>query len=113
MSNNKESIYNCPHCGEKSFNPLTKAMAGGLNSKGKVCKSCGRRCCNGQVSTIVNAIVYVIALVGVVLSYLFVNDNILAFALMAGCILAAFLLCKIFDAFFMPMTKVIRNDIRS
>lgn len=110
---NKESIYNCPHCGEKTFNPLTKAMAGGLNSRGRVCTSCGRRCCNGQASTVLNAVVYVIALAGVVLSYLFVNNDLLAFALMAGCILAAFLICKVFDAFFMPMTKVIRNDIRS
>ena len=113
MSNNKESIYNCPHCGEKSFNPLTKAMAGGLNSKGKVCKSCGRRCCNGQVSTIINAVVYVIALVGVILAYLFIDNNMLAFTLMIGSIIAAFLISRIFDAFFMPMTKVIRNDIRS
>lgn len=113
MSNNKESIYNCPHCGEKSFNPLTKAMAGGLNTKGSVCKSCGRRCCNGQTSTIVNAIVYVIALIGVVYFYLMINDNLLAFALMAGCIAAAFLITRIFDAFFMPLVKVIRNDIRS
>ncbi len=113
MSKEKESIYNCPHCGEKTFNPLTKALAGGLNSRGKVCKSCGRRCCNGQVSTIVSAVVYVIALIGVVYFYLMVNDNVLAFALMAGCIAAAYLLTKIFDAFFMPLTKVIRNDIRS
>ncbi len=109
----KESIYNCPHCGEKSFTPLTKAMAGGLNSKGKVCPSCGRRCCNGQASTIFNAVVYLIAFVGVILFYLFVDNNLLAFALMAGSIAAAFLLGKLFDAFFMPMTKVIRNDIRS
>ncbi len=109
----KESIYNCPHCGEKSFNPLTKAMAGGLNSKGRVCKACGRRCCNGQVSTIVTAIIYVIALVGVVYSYLMIDSNLLAFGLMAGCIAAAFILTKVFDAFFMPLVRVIRNDIRS
>ncbi len=109
----KQSIYTCPHCGEKSFNPLTKAMAGGLNSRGKVCNSCGRRCCNGTVSTVVTAVLYVLALAGVVLSYLFVDNNIAAFALMAGSIAAAFLLSKVFDAFFMPLTKVIRNDIRS
>lgn len=108
----KESIYNCPHCGEKSFTPITKAMAGGLNSQGKVCKSCGRRCCNGKVSTLVNAVVYVAALVGVVLSYLFIDNNILAYALMASFIVGAWLLCRVFDAFFMPLTKVIRNDIR-
>lgn len=109
----KESIYSCPHCGEKSFNPLTKAMAGGMNTRGRVCTSCGRRCCNGQVSAIVNAVVYVIALVGVIAFYLMIDDNLLAFALIAGCIAGAFILTKVFDAFFMPMVKVIRNDIRS
>lgn len=109
----KESIYNCPHCGEKSFNPLTKAMAGGLNSRGRVCKACGRRCCNGQVSTIVNAVIYVIALVGVIYCYLMIDSNLWAFLLMAGCIAAAFVLTKLFDAFFMPLVRVIRNDIRS
>mgnify|MGYP001240275296 CR=1 FL=1 len=109
----KESIYSCPHCGERSFNPITKALAGGLNSQGKVCKSCGRRCCNGKVSTIVSAVIYVVALVGVVLSYLFVDNNVVAYSIMAGCIIGAWLLGKIFDAFFMPLTKVIRNDIRS
>ena len=24
----KHSIYDCPYCGKKSFNPLTKALAG-------------------------------------------------------------------------------------
>lgn len=109
----KKSIYECPHCGEKSFNPLTKAFAGGLNSQGKVCKSCGRRCCNGNVSTIVNAVIYVIALIGVLLCYFLVNNNMTAYISMAGCIIGAWLFGKIFDAFFLPMTKVIRNDIRS
>lgn len=39
----KHSIYDCPYCGKKSFNPLTKALAGNMNTKGRVCKACGRR----------------------------------------------------------------------
>ena len=35
------SIYTCPHCGEKTFNPITKAFAGGLHTRGAVCKAGG------------------------------------------------------------------------
>lgn len=36
-----KSIYTCPYCGAKSFNPLKKAFTGGLHTKGKVCMECG------------------------------------------------------------------------
>ena len=49
----KESIYTCPNCGEKTFNPWTKALAGQLNSKGRPCPNCGTRVTNdnGVVNT--------------------------------------------------------------
>ena len=50
------SIYDCPHCGEKTFNPLTKALAGPMNSKGRACKACGGKCVNGQVSAVIRMI---------------------------------------------------------
>ena len=50
------SIYTCPHCGEKTFNPFTKAIAGQMNSKGRECKNCGTRCVNGKGATVFNAI---------------------------------------------------------
>ena len=37
------SIYKCPCCGEKTFNPLSKAMAGTMKSKGKKCTKCGKQ----------------------------------------------------------------------
>lgn len=64
------SIYNCPHCGEKSFTPITKALAGQLNSPGRVCMSCGRKVVNGKGATIFNALYSVIAFAGIVALYL-------------------------------------------
>lgn len=64
------SIYNCPHCGKKSFNPIKKAMAGQLNSRGKVCMECGRRCVNGKGATIFNAVFSVLAFACIIILYL-------------------------------------------
>lgn len=47
-----KSIYTCPYCGAKSFNPLKKAFTGGLHTKGKVCMECGQHCVNGKASMI-------------------------------------------------------------
>ena len=107
----KKSIYDCPVCGaQKAFNPLTKALAGGLNSKGKVCHACGAHCTNGKVSTIVKAVIYLVAAIGMILCYLFVN-GIAGYFTMIGCIAVAFVVTKIIDAFFLPMEKTMRNDV--
>ena len=87
----KHSIYDCPYCGKKSFNPLTKALAGNMNTKGRVCKACGRRVVNGKTSAIV-------------------RTDAKAYLIMAGTIIVAWLLSMLFDAFFCPLTKVVRND---
>ena len=54
-----KSIYTCPHCGAKSFNPWKKAFAGGLHTKGKVCLNCGQHCVNGTASMVFSAVVYI------------------------------------------------------
>ena len=64
-----KSIYTCPYCGAKSFNPLKKAFTGGLHTKGKVCMECGQHCVNGKASMIFSAVVYIAALVLVMLIY--------------------------------------------
>ncbi len=105
-----KSIYTCPHCGVKSFNPIKKAFAGGLNSRGKVCMNCGRHCVNGKPSMIFTAIVYIAALVSVLYIY-FKGNSIWDYAYMLGCVAGAYILSRLFDAFFAPLVKPIRNDI--
>ena len=65
----KHSIYDCPYCGKKSFNPLTKALAGNMNTKGRVCKACGRRVVNGKTSAIVRTVLMVVAIIIVFATY--------------------------------------------
>lgn len=113
------SIYTCPHCGKKSFNPWTKAMAGQLNSPGKVCMECGRKCVNGKGATIFNAVYCVIAFALVVLTYLFAPKtvgteyewiNYYEVVINAGLILSIFIVPKLVNAFFFKMSPAIRID---
>jgi len=94
MKDNKDSIYNCPHCGEKTFNPWTKALAGQLNSKGRPCPNCGTRITNGKEATIFNAIFSLAMFVLIVFSFLNELDLIIIPA-----ILAIILVPRIVNAF--------------
>ena len=107
-----KSIYTFPYCGAKSFNPWKKAFAGGLRTKGKVCMECGQHCVNGVASMIFSAVVYIAALVVVLLVYFKGNSN-WDYVYMVGAVAAAFVLCRLFDAFFGPLVKPIRNDVLS
>ena len=79
----KESIYTCPHCGEKTFNPWTKALAGQLNSKGRPCPNCGTRVKNGKGATIFNALFCAAMFVLVIVSFLNELDLLIIPAILA------------------------------
>ena len=88
----KQSIYAC------------------MNTKGRVCQACGRRAVNGKVSTIVRTVLMLIAIVIIFVTYFIENNNTRAYLIMTGTIVAAWLLSMLFDAFFCPLMKVVRND---
>lgn len=113
------SIYNCPHCGKKSFNPWKKAMAGQLNSPGKVCMECGQKCVNGRGATIFNAVFSVICLALVVFIYLKSQSfwgtefEWIAFyevPFLVGVILLKFIVPRLVNAFFFRLEPAIRID---
>ncbi len=104
-----KSIYTCPHCGAKSFNPIKKAFAGGLHTKGKVCLNCGRHCVNGMSSMIFSALVYLVALAFVLYVY-FTGTSAWDYVEMIGAIVGAYVLSRLYDAFFGALQKPIRND---
>ncbi|MCM1133144.1 MAG: hypothetical protein NC340_06695 [Ruminococcus flavefaciens] len=113
------SIYNCPHCGKKSFNPIRKAMAGQLNSKGKVCMECGRRCVNGKGATIFNAIYCLLAFAGIIAIYLNSPKTVgteyewvyfYELFINAGIIISILIVPRIVNAFFFKLSPAIRIE---
>ncbi len=102
------SIYTCPHCGEKTFNPLTKALAGQLNSRGRKCPNCGKRCVNGKGATTFNAIYCLLAFAGVV--YTFLTAIPYEIPIVIALIASIVIVPRIVNGFFFKMTEAIRID---
>lgn len=108
------SIYNCPHCGAKSFNPLSKAMAGTMKSKGSPCPKCGKLCVNGKGATIFSALFSLAAFAVIVYIYLHGADNEWMFThefpMVLGLVASILIIPRIVNAFFFRMTPSIRVD---
>ncbi len=100
--------HTCPHCGEKTFTPIQKALAGSLRSSGKPCPGCGRKCCNDMKSIYFSTIVSLFMLIACVMIYLFSTDKVLSTVLILVIIAARFVLVFLFDMFFGKLTKPIR-----
>lgn len=105
------SIYNCPNCGKKTFNPLTKALAGQLNSKGKACPNCGKHITNGTAASVFNAIYSIGIFVLVVATYLLElpYDWVIIICAIASLLIVP----RIVNAFFFKMELTRRKDALS
>lgn len=104
------SIYDCPHCGEKTFTPLTKALAGPMNSRGRACKACGGKCVNGQTAAVIRMILSLLMGVAVLACILCVDSTVRAILGILGSVLLYFLLNGLVNAFFFPLIKAVRRD---
>jgi len=109
------SIYTCPACGKKGFNPYTKGMAGKMNSKGRPCKHCGTRCVNGKGATIFNAVFSLIMFIGFVSVFILVDKYeaiaIREVPLYILMLLAELIVPRLVNAFCFRMTESIRLDL--
>ena len=102
--------HTCPHCGEKTFSPLEKAMCGGMSSSGKACLNCGIRCVNGIPSLVVNSVLRLIALVMIFYTYFTYTklSQVFWFGLLP--LLLAFVLGFVFDMFFGKLVEAIKKQ---
>ncbi len=100
--------FTCPHCGEPTFSPLQKALAGSLRTRGKPCPKCGKRCCNDMTSIYFSAVVSVLAFIAVMVIYLFHTERVFSSILIVCIILGSLLLCFLFNMFFGKLTRPLR-----
>ena len=101
--------YTCPHCGEKTFSPIQKALCGSYRGMGKPCPNCGKRCCNGMTGIYFQAVVSVIAFIAVMAIYLKSTENIHSTIEIACIIVGTFVLNFIFNMFFGKLVEPIRT----
>lgn len=104
------TIYDCPHCGEKTFNPITKALAGAMNSKGHACPKCGKKCVNGQTAAVVRAVLSLLLAGATVFSIVAHWSTATSVRIIFLGVVAYLLLNFLFNAFFCPLIKAIRTD---
>lgn len=99
----------CPHCGEKAFTPLQKALCGSLRTRGKPCPKCGRRCCNGMDAIYFSNITSTIALIAVVVIYLYATEKLYSSIIIAVIILGSLLLNFLYNMFFGKLVEPLRT----
>lgn len=100
----------CPHCGQKAFTPIQKALCGGMSSKGKPCPECGRRCVNGKASLIVNTVLRLAAFVMIIWIYFVHTSLIQVFWLGVVPLIAAYAIGFVFDMFFGKLVEAIKRE---
>ena len=102
--------YTCPHCGNATISPLKKAFAGTPKSKGVICPECGKHCTNGMQSAVFHCVVDFIVFICVAVSYIKLPLG-KSFYTMLGFLVAGFILNRLFDALFYPLTVSLRKDL--
>lgn len=109
------SIYKCPCCGEKSFNPLTKAMTGTMKSKVKCCPKCGKRCVNGKGAAAFAALYYTVSFLFLIFVFFHGQDNYCwdthEVPLVPALMLNMYLVPKIVNGFCFRMMETVRTDV--
>ncbi|MBR3268536.1 MAG: hypothetical protein IKI58_07400 [Oscillospiraceae bacterium] len=61
--------YTCPHCGKKTFNPIQKALCGGMNASGRQCPECGGWAVNGKACLIAGIVLSIAGLIAFLYAY--------------------------------------------
>lgn len=99
--------YECPHCHEKTFNPLQKALCGSYRTMGKPCPKCGKRAVNGMAGIYFQTVTSIIMIVAVIAIYLKATERVYSSITIACIIAGYFVLNFLFNMFFGKLTEPI------
>ena len=101
--------YECPHCHEKTFTPLQKALCGSYRTMGKPCPKCGRRACNGMTGIYFQSVTSIAMIIAIITIYLKAPERVHSSMLIGAIILGYFVVNFIFNMFFGKLTEPIRT----
>ncbi|MBQ8079166.1 MAG: hypothetical protein IJ236_04375 [Oscillospiraceae bacterium] len=101
--------YECPHCHEKTFTPLQKALCGSYRTMGKPCPKCGRRACNGMTGIYFQSVTSIAMIIAIITIYLKATERVHSSMLIGAIILGYFVVNFIFNMFFGKLTEPIRT----
>lgn len=101
--------FECPHCHEKTFSPLQKALCGSYRTMGKPCPHCGKRACNGMTGIIFQMVTSSAMIVAILAIYLKSTEKIHS-SITIACIIAGYFVVNfIFNMFFGKLVEPIRT----
>ena len=100
--------FECPHCHEKTFNPLQKALCGSYRGMCKPCPHCGKRACNGMAGIYFQSVTSCAMIIAVIMIYLKATERVYSSITIACIIVGYFVLNFIFNMFFGKLTEPIR-----
>ena len=101
--------FECPHCHEKTFTPLQKALCGSYRTMGKPCPKCGRRACNGMTGIYFQSVTSIAMIIAIITIYLKATERVYSSMLIGAIILGYFVVNFIFNMFFGKLTEPIRT----
>ena len=101
--------FECPHCHEKTFGPIQKALCGSYRGMGKPCPKCGRRACNGMTGIYFQSVTSIAMIIAIITIYLKATERVHSSMLIGAIILGYFVVNFIFNMFFGKLTEPIRT----
>ncbi|MBR2087005.1 MAG: hypothetical protein IJ906_07715 [Oscillospiraceae bacterium] len=101
--------FECPHCHEKTFSPLQKALCGSYRGMGKPCPKCGKRACNGMTGIYFQCVLSALIGIAILAIYFKATERVYSSILIACLIAGYFVLNFLFNMFFGKLVEPIRT----
>jgi hypothetical protein len=101
--------FECPHCHEKTFSPIQKALCGSYRGYGKPCPKCGKRAVNGMTGIYFQTVLSILIGAACLIIYFRATERVYSSIIMACLIAGYFVLNFLFNMFFGKLVEPIRT----